>query len=376
MIKWTGKRIVKLSLYREVTNLNIGSIGYEHFIFIISYVIALYACWQSIGDQHYEALARAEERQINIYDESEKLRKSALDYISGSAGDIESASEPQFQIPSKWLPGFWQSIAFGIIIILHALMVLTQKWSVKFRCAVRFRECSTVVDATHVHVTPNKHQGKEELVPIIRSGPMNSICSFEFHRRKYIYDGRSNSFVKVRCRVDYAISHYREWNGISTELLQSQLTELHGLNAFQISSPQFMDLYIAQITSPFTVFQLFCVMLWCLDEYWRYSLFTLFMICSFEATTVFTRLKSLNTLRGMGNESRKIQLFRMGQWREGSTTDLLPGDIFSLTKAGDDVIPCDAMIVSGSVVVNEATLTGERYDTVWLFIFTTSYVCY
>jgi hypothetical protein len=38
------------------------------------------------------------------------------------------------------------------------------------------------------------------------------------------------------------------------------------------------------------------------------------------------------------------------------------GDVFSLTKSPkDDVIPCDALIISGSAVVNEATLTGERY---------------
>jgi cation-transporting ATPase 13A1 len=147
--------------------------------------------------------------------------------------------------------------------------------------------------------------------------------------------------------------------GIPDENIHARLLDLHGPNKFQMKSPAFMDLYVEQITSPFTVFQLFCMLLWCLDDYWQYSIFTLFMICSFEATTVMSRLKSIGTLKGMGNENRPIQVYRFGAWRESSTEELLPGDLFSLKKEKDDVIPCDALILRGGIVVNEATLTGE-----------------
>jgi hypothetical protein len=57
----------------------------------------------------------------------------------------------------------------------------------------------------------------------------------------------------------------------------------------------------------------------------QYSAFTLFMILTFEATVVFSRIKSLSALRGMGNAPRKIRVFREGVWTKIWTTELLPG---------------------------------------------------
>lgn len=356
MAKWTGKRIIELTLFKQINTALIGKVGYEHVFFWCLYIISLYFCATTIGDQYLEALTKAEEQNINIFDDSEQLRNSALNFLSGDVS-ADSATVPSFRVPSKWLPGFWASISFGVVCILHILMVLGQKWSVWFRCLIRFRKVASVSEATHVAITPQKHQGKQELVEIQKFGNSSYVM---FHRRKYVYDSKSDTFIKVRCRVNYPMSHFVRWKGIPSDEVCKTLSDLHGPNKFQMASPTFMDLYITQITSPFTVFQVFCVFLWMLDSYWQYSMFTLFMICSFEATTVFTRLKSLATLKGMGNEPRPIYVYRLGLWKTVSTEELLPGDLFSLTKyAKDDVIPCDALIVRGGAVVNEASLTGE-----------------
>jgi cation-transporting ATPase 13A1 len=56
----------------------------------------------------------------------------------------------------------------------------------------------------------------------------------------------------------------------------------------------------------------------------------------------------------------QIQVHRAGAWTEVSTTDLVPGDVVSVTRSKEDsATPCDLLLLSGSTIVNEAMLSGE-----------------
>lgn len=97
-----------------------------------------------------------------------------------------------------------------------------------------------------------------------------------------------------------------------------------------------------------------------LDEYWYYSLFTLFMLIVFECTVVFQRLRTLNEFRTMSITPFQIYVYRSREWLQVSTTELLPGDIVSVTRTKEDTAtPCDLLLLSGTTIVNEAMLSGE-----------------
>ncbi len=42
----------------------------------------------------------------------------------------------------------------------------------------------------------------------------------------------------------------------------------YGLNLFGIPSPSFFELYREHLVAPFFVFQVLCLLLWSLDDYW------------------------------------------------------------------------------------------------------------
>lgn len=57
---------------------------------------------------------------------------------------------------------------------------------------------------------------------------------------------------------------------------------------------------------------MFCALLWLLDEYWSYTLFTLFSVVAYEATTVFQRTRTQKMLGGMAAAASPIYVYRYG----------------------------------------------------------------
>lgn len=93
------------------------------------------------------------------------------------------------------------------------------------------------------------------------------------------------------------------------------------MEPFFVFQVTFFDLYvlilllicISLMTLSFFI-QVFCVALWCLDEYWYYSLFTLFMLFLFESTMAKNRLKTLTELRRVKVDNQIVLTYRCGKY--------------------------------------------------------------
>ncbi|EJD45106.1 hypothetical protein AURDEDRAFT_114214 [Auricularia subglabra TFB-10046 SS5] len=260
----------------------------------------------------------------------------------------------------RWLGSEeWTFVAVVGLVAGHALSFLLTRWSIRARAAVTCRAVSRLADAECVCVVPLLHRGRAEIVAIDKSG---SKWTFSYNHETHVVqtlDPPTFGPIPYPCAAAPPLGSYADLKPLA-ESETEKLQALYGGNTFDIPIPTFTALFAEHAVAPFFVFQVFCVGLWMLDEYWYYSLFTLFMLVVFECTVVFQRVKTLQEFRTMSVKPFPIQCLRGGKWVSVNTDALYPGDIVSVVRSTDDrSIPADLLLLSGTVIVNEAMLSGE-----------------
>ncbi|XP_009590998.1 putative manganese-transporting ATPase PDR2 isoform X1 [Nicotiana tabacum] len=262
-------------------------------------------------------------------------------------------------------------IVLGALVAFHVLVFLFTVWSVDFKRFVHYSKVDDIHQADSCKVTPAKFSGSKEVVPLHFRKLAGSSSSedleeiyFDFRKQRYIYSKEKGTFSKLSYPSKETFGYYLKNTGHGTEAKIVAATEKWGRNVFEYPQPTFQKLMKEQVMEPFFVFQVFCVGLWCLDEYWYYSLFTLFMLFMFESTMAKSRLKTLSELRRVRVDTQTLMVYRCGKWVKLSGTELLPGDVVSIGRSvgqnGEDKsVPADMLLLAGTAIVNEAILTGE-----------------
>jgi len=188
----------------------------------------------------------------------------------------------------------------------HALSFLVTRWSTGAKAWVTANKVNTLGDpsflpsdlekvssaqaADCVRIVPHQHRGQGDIVKLDKKDPADpSTYSFNYQRDTYTVSSVEPLTFE---RLPYPsstrppLATFLKPKSIKTSAAP-ELYSLYGGNEFNIPIPSFTELFGEHATAPFFVFQVFCVALWILDEYWYYSLFTLFMLVMFECTVVW-----------------------------------------------------------------------------------------
>lgn len=259
----------------------------------------------------------------------------------------------------------WTFVFAGSIITVQSLLWLMTKWNINLNTLFTTTGAKSVETARLIKVIPITNAGSAEICPLIHdhSGGKKTI-SFLFQKRRFLYYPELGSFAPLSYVLDAnpkpALSYFQHSKGLTTKTEVDRIHHHYGDNTFDIPVPTFIELFQEHAVAPFFVFQIFCVGLWMLDEYWYYSLFTLFMLVAFESTVVWQRQRTLNEFRGMNIKPYDVWVYRQGKWLEITSDKLLPGDLMSVNRTKEDGgVACDILLIEGSVIVNEAMLSGE-----------------
>lgn len=313
---------------------------------------------------------------------------------------IPNPEDIKYLLSSISISKIGQFVIVALVAILQILLCLGCYWSVSIRTLCTCSRVSSLQSAQLVLVTPTPNNGESELVPLNRATLPSGqrLVHFTFHKSKFVFDNEQSSFVPLRYPITEPLGSYLESRGTSSTVDKQSPNErdistieqkkaLYGSNQMNFDVPSFAALFTERATAPFFVFQVFCVVLWSLDEMWYYSLLTLGLLVMFECTLVQQQLRNLNEIRKMGNRSYPILVYRDRAWTRVPTDELVPGDLVSVSRqaeesandedeanasakhelSGSRLVPCDLLLLRGSCIIDESLLTGESVSALVFF---------
>ncbi|XP_019388479.1 PREDICTED: probable cation-transporting ATPase 13A3 isoform X1 [Crocodylus porosus] len=205
----------------------------------------------------------------------------------------------------------------------------------------------------------------ENLAEENKNGPQKylPIRYFSHHSVKYFWNDAVQSFDVIK-GLDDSVScssiHADHSTGL-TKVVHDYRKLFYGVNEIAVKVPSIFKLLIKEVLNPFYIFQLFSVILWITDEYYYYALAIVVMSVISIISSLYTIRKQYVILHDMvaAHSIVRVSVSRANQEREEIlSTDLVPGDIMLIPSNGT-IMPCDAVLVSGTCIVNESLLTGE-----------------
>jgi cation-transporting ATPase 13A2 len=277
-------------------------------------------------------------------------------------------------------------ICFLILLnLISAFMVnLFLIWFSKLKLFLIYSHCP-VYEANYVAIfgkgkiyitLDNKfyiHKLKTFNLPALKDSHLKTYCQsnimyqeikyFEFKLFKYIYDPVRECFVAIAFgfKTTQEILHKHFLKGLTEDEVEYQ-RRIFEVCDLDIRVDSVLKLLIKEVTDPFYIFQIFSVILWFNNQYTNYAIIIVITTIISLAVGVYETRSNLLNIQKMAKYSCPVNVFRLKDEKKVemslSSRDLVPGDLIEVPEDGL-ALPCDLILVNGTVIVNEAMLTGE-----------------
>ena len=183
---------------------------------------------------------------------------------------------------------------------------------------------------------------------------------FEYHHHRYFWNHGKFCFeIVTNYNNDISFRDvYKNVQGLTASQEYDKLV-VYSENKIDVNVKSYGRLFMEEAADPFYVFQLFSCIMWFFDDYYYYSGTIIFISLISIFTSIYQTRQHLTSLRKMIAKSEYVTVMRPnGQEEIISSEYLMPGDIFLIPSNGCE-LHCDAVLLSGTAIVNESMLTGE-----------------
>eukprot|EP00924_Labyrinthula_sp_SR-Ha-C_P016340 snap_masked-scaffold_6-processed-gene-0.16-mRNA-1 protein AED:0.04 eAED:0.07 QI:0/-1/0/1/-1/1/1/0/1437 len=390
--------------------------------FILLYALTLPYAYSTAGNPYQRALDQYKQKfdELNSFDEADELEIS-FDEPSFSEEDpvedsVEQNSnstkgeEREVSLPNPFLPDALPLFLLLLAAGVHGLFHLLCHWLVWFNLKAYYVKDTKIEKGKYVFVNPFPHRGSPKIVKIesneeglyfafqrqsfqIKSDMKGlKIENFQVagnvdplsldqeeilkQKAKTFELGKKNGFIQpltpeINHPASYYFEYLKKYSKDENHNLHKRRDNEEAPNSLKLEEKSLQTLIQLQLLTPLAIFQMFSSSLWLLDEYWSQAVFSIVMVFVMESTTAFQQHRMRKTLRNLAPKPFTVlkQIPGTSKFTPVQTDKLSPGDIIELSsqrinqviKKGrkSGVVPCDCLILSGSAVVNESSLTGE-----------------
>nr|XP_020820305.1 probable cation-transporting ATPase 13A5 isoform X4 [Phascolarctos cinereus] len=192
--------------------------------------------------------------------------------------------------------------------------------------------------------------------------PELKVRCIQVQKIRYVWDNVEERFQKVGLLEDSnscSDIHNTFGSGLGKE--EQEIRRLIcGLNTIEVEIQPVWKLLVKQVLNPFYVFQAFTLTLWLSQGYIEYSIAIIILTVISIVLSVYNLWQQSVNLHNLVEDHNKIQTTihtKEEGLQELESHLLVPGDI--LVLPGKFSLPCDAVLIDGSCIVNEGMLTGE-----------------
>jgi hypothetical protein len=203
-------------------------------------------------------------------------------------------------------------------------------------------------------LTPAWAEGTFSTVPVAAGGG----------RRYFVFEGLRFVCDDAKGRVHRA--HYTvattawELCALAPGLADAEAADrraLVGSNTCPFRPASFGQLIVDEFFTLFHVYQLvqYVLMFW-FSYLFVAGIMTLAVIISASVSMLLVH-RAQRAVEQVANVTSEVVVLRGGAWAALDSADLVPGDVIKL--AAGDRVPCDAVVLDGTCVVDESSLTGE-----------------
>ncbi|XP_034846625.1 probable cation-transporting ATPase 13A5 [Mirounga leonina] len=192
--------------------------------------------------------------------------------------------------------------------------------------------------------------------------PELKLRCIQVQKIRYIWDYLEKRFQKVGLLEDSNSCHdIHHTFGLGLTSEEQEVRRLVcGPNAIEVEVQPIWKLLVKQVLNPFYLFQAFTLTLWLSQGYVEYSVAIIILSVISIVLSVYDLQQQSVKLYNLVEDHNKVQvtvIIKGTGLQELESRLLVPGD--TLILPGKFSLPCDAILIDGSCVVNEGMLTGE-----------------